>query len=411
MNNIETLKLSNGLKVILKNNPNTPRLSLNIFINSGIQYESKAGVASLAGRMLLQGTKTRTAEQIAQEIDNNALDINIDSKQDYTKVKSTFLNEDLGVVVDILSDILKNSTFENFEKEKAKFKGEIGVDLDSTRVKAVDNLVKNMYSNHPYGNTHTKILEVLEDVNADIAMEYYQSTLSANNMNIVVVGDFDKANLLDLLEKGFGDIESKDVKPLNLNKVELSEDKTVTIEKHDAAQAQVLQGWVVPSILHEDYAALSVLNTILGSCGLSSRLFVELRDKQGLAYVVRSSYEPLKHSGNFTVYIATEPKNIQVSLDGFKNEIKKLQNEPVDEKELKSAIQNIIGKRAFFHETNTQQAHYLGYYDIIGLGIEYDEKINEKIKNITAQDVQKAAQKYLSTKSIVSLLAPKESLK
>lgn len=410
MNNYDIETLSNGIKVIIRKNPNTPRTAVNLFLNTGVRCNEIAGISSLAARLLLQGTEKRTAEQIAEEIDANALELAVDAKADYTKARTLFLNEDLQIAVEIMADIVKNSTFKCFEKEVRKFKGEIEVDLDSARVKASDNLVKNLYPEHPYGNSHTKILESLAEISEDAVRNYYYSALSPEKMTIVVVGDIDKRNTLELLDKHFGAIEKTEPITPCSSELALAENKVVTISKHDAAQAQVMQGWIVPNISHSDYPALAVLNTILGSSGLSSRLFVELRDKQGLAYVVRSAYDPMKYAGTFTVYIATEPKNIKVSLEGFKNEIKKLQEIPVEEKELENAKNNIVGKRAFFHETNSQQAHYLGHYDILGLGADFDSKIVEKIKNVTAQDVKDAALKYLSGNSVISVLAPEEHL-
>jgi len=410
MKSFDITNLSNGIKVITRKNPNTPRIAINIFIDSGIKYEKLPGTATLAGRLLLQGTEKRSATQIAEEIDKNSIELGIETKQDYTKVKAVFLNETLDVTLDILSDILKNSTFKDFEKETYKFKGEIDVELDSPRAKAADNLVKHMYPDHPYGHTYTKVLDSLDKITVDAVKDFYSSTFNPEKMNIVVVGDINKEEIVPLLEKHFGDIRKNTSTELTLKSVEIKENNIVTIAKNDAAQAQIIQGWIVPNILNQDYPALTVLNTILGSSGLSSRLFVELRDKKGLAYVVRSSYDPLKHSGSFSVYIATAPGNIKVSLDGFNEEIRKLQTEPVSEVESENAKNNILGKRAFFHETNAQQAYYLGHYDILGLGADFDDNFAEKIKQVKAEDIKHVANKYLSANSIISILAPEEYL-
>ncbi|MFA6990140.1 MAG: pitrilysin family protein [Candidatus Gastranaerophilaceae bacterium] len=410
MQNIDIFKLSNGIKVILKENPNTPRIAINFFINTGIKNEPKAGIAALASRLLLQGTTSRTQEELSKEIDNYAINLTSDSKQDYSKINTVFLNEDLPKAIELFSDIINNSTFETFEKEMRKFKGEIGVELDSPKTKAIDNYVKNLYKGHPYGNSFTRVLEELENLTQEDTKNYYFSSLSPENIKITVVGDVDKNLIKTMLENNFGKIQPKTPSVIHLSQLKLDKTQTVKIEKDDAAQAQVIQGWIVPGILSEEYPALTILNTILGSSGLSSRLFVELRDKQGLAYVVRSSYDPLTLGGNFLVYIATEPKNIKTALDGFKTEIKKLQDTVVSEKELDSAKTNILGKRNFFHETNAQQAHYLGYYEVIGLGSSYDDEVIEKIKRVTADDVKNVAKKYLGENSVISLLAPQKEL-
>lgn len=149
-----------------------------------------------------------------------------------------------------------------------------------------------------------------------------------------------------------------------------------------------------------------MLNIILGACGLSSRLFLELRDKKGLAYVVRSSCETFKKAANFMIYIATEPKNIEVSLKGFNEEIEKIKTIPVSEKELEDAKNNLIGKCAFMEETNMQQACGYAKYDILGLGFEYSDTLKEKVKQVTSEQILKCAQKYFNDTYVISIIKP-----
>lgn len=410
MNSFDISHLSNGIKLITRKNPHTPRIAVNMFIDSGVKKENKAGMANLSGRLLLQGTDSRTAEQLAVELDSNAIEISIDVKQDYIKLKSLFLNEEFDKALDLLKDVVKHSTFGNFEKEARKYRGEIEVELDSPKIKAFDNLIKNIYPDHPYGHTYTRVINDLPSINMDSVKNFYYSKSLPERITIVVIGDIDKNNVIKMLEDKFGDLKRNNTEQEILKTAEIKENKILTIIKNDAAQAQIVKGWIAPDIMNKDYAAMSILNIILGSSGLSSRLFVELRDKKGLAYHVRSAYEPLKHSGNFTVYIGTGPNNINTALEGFNVEIKKMQDELVSNKELEDAKSNYLGKRAFYHETNSQQAHYLGFYDIMGLGADYDEKVSENIKKVSANDIREAANKYFSQNSIISILAPEEYL-
>lgn len=406
MNNFERNKLSNGIVVITRCNPETPRTSLNLFFDAGINREKKAGIATLTGRLLTQGTLNRSAEQIANELENNAIELNVATGEDYTKISTLFLNEDLDKSLEMLEDIIKNATFDSFEKEVKKLKGEIDASLDSPVKKAQDNLISNVFFDSPYGNTSAKVLEQLESITKQDVVDFFKQNFIAEKACISVVGDIEKDNILNLLQVKFCDLSKNGyfVQALQINP--LTENKVVKIAKNDVAQAQLFQGWIVPSARDQDAAALTLLNIILGSGGLSSRLFLELRDKKGLAYTVRSSYSPYKYSGLFSIYIATEPKNIEIALEGFKQEIDKLIKEPVSENELNEAKNNFIGKRAFAHETNAKQAHFLGYYEIIDLGAEYDNRINEHIYAVTSADIQFVASKYLSNVSVVSLLAP-----
>ena len=152
-------------------------------------------------------------------------------------------------------------------------------------------------------------------------------------------------------------------------KLDINEDEIVKIVKNDASQAQIIQGWLVDSFNSPISAHLAVLNNILGSSGLSSRLFVNLRDKQGLAYTVRSQYETLAHSAIFNMYIGTAPINIQKSLDGFKQELQKLADVEPSEEEMQGAKENIQGRLKYFTQNNSQINAVQGYNYIMGLGL------------------------------------------
>ena len=151
---------------------------------------------------------------------------------------------------------------------------------------------------------------------------------------------------------------------------------------------------------------MAVINTILGSSGLSSRLFRELREKKGLAYTVRTSCESKELVGLFNIYIATEPSNIEISLQGFKEEIEKIKTIPVDDEELKNAKNNILGKHQFVSETNFQQSTSLAYYGINGLPFSYFDTISEKIKNVTSEQILECANKYFNDNSVIAILHP-----
>ncbi len=404
------LALSNGVKVVFRKNEETPRVAVNFYIKSGVIDEKKAGETSLITKLLLQGTKNLSSKALADKIDLYAIDFITDVKQDYLKIKAVFLNDDVETALDLMSDVILNSTFDNFEKEVNKLKGEITSDLDSAKTKALDNLIKNLYENHPYGNSYTRILDEIDSITKEDVKNLYFSKLLAKNCVISFVGDIEEDIALALLEKYFSNIPDG-INSDNMSEItHLTESKTVKIIKEDVAQAQIFKSWLVPGVASSDIPAFMVLNSILGSCGLSSRLFLELREKKGLAYVVRSSLDVMELSSTFTLYIASDPKNINVALDGFKVEVDKIKDELVSDKELESAKKNILGKRAFLHETNSQQSHYLGYYELMGLGASYDSELNYKIQDVTAADIKRVANKYLDDKFVISLLAPEKFL-
>ena len=400
---ISTLK--NNTEFFYKRNPNTPRVAL--CLNFSIEHPEKgAGIHALMARLFMQGTKTRSAQQIAEELDAYAIELSIELKQDYLRFRFVCLNEDFAKALEIMSDIINNSTFEEFEKELAKMTGEIVAELDSPRGKVSDAYYRTLFENHPYGNTYTKILENADNITKQDVVEAFDGIINNSRKVLTFVGDLDYEDVLAKLDENFASLpeslacdSEKDIPVLN-------ENKYAEIIKKDANQAHILQGWLVPTYMSEDYPALALLNIILGASGLSSRLFLELRDKKGLAYVVRSAYEPFDLCGSFSIYIATEPKNIEVSLAGFKEEIQKIKNIPVSEEELENAKNNIIGKWAFMQETNNQQACIAAHHAILGLGFDFNERLKEKVKTVTAQQIQSCANKYFNDKYVLAILKP-----
>lgn len=398
-------KLKNNTKAVYKQNKNTPRVGVSF--NFSINDEEKIpGIYCLMSRLMLQGTKNRTSEQIANELDENAIEFSCDMKQDYLRFRFVCLNEDFAKAVEIMADVIKNSHFEEFEKEKVKMQGEIVAELDSAKTKASDNYYKNLYAGHFYGHTYTVILENINKITKEDVVCAYQNIVSGSKKVLSVVGDIDFSEVESLLNQYLGDVENSKQNESSIYPPELKESKTVEIIKEDAQQAQIIQGWIMPTFTSNDYPALVLLNIMLGSAGLSSRLFLELREKKGLAYHVRSSYETNQKCANLSIYIATEPKNVQVCLEGFKTEIEKLKEIPVSQTEIENAKNNLIGKQQFVTETNAQQANLLAYYGIMDLGFDFQEKIIEKIKRVQPEQIQTCAQKYFSDKFVVSILKP-----
>ncbi len=406
---MQEFKLKNNITAVYKQNKNTPRigLSFNFSIN---EAEQLPGIYCLMSRLLLQGTKTRTSEQLAMELDENAIEFSCDMKQDYLRFRFVCLNEDFALATEIMSDVIKNSTFEEFEKEKVKLQGEITAELDSAKTKALDNYYKNLFKGHFYGHTYTTILENLDKITKEDVIQAYGQIVSTSKKVLSIVGDIEFENVQALLNQQLSDIKNDYQKAKNIQTPTLNEAKTVEIIKNDAQQAQIIQGWILPTFDSVDYPALILLNVILGSAGLSSRLFLELREKKGLAYTVRSSYETNEKCANFSIYIATEPKNIQICLDGFKTELEKLKEIPVSDDELSSAKNNVIGKQQFVTETNAQQVNLLAYYGIMGLGFDFQAQVIAKIKQVTPEQIQECAKKYFGGEHgehfVISVLRP-----
>lgn len=395
------LILNNNIKVCVKQNKNTPRVALTLNLSIS-EPEKFSGEYSLMNRLLLKGTKKYSSEELSTILDENAIDFSTEMKLDYLRFRFVCLNEDFEKALEILREVILNSTFDEFEKERVKLKGELTAELDSAKVKVSDLFTKTIYKDHYYGNSYTKVLETLDKINGDEVKQAYFNILKNSTKTLALVGDVDDT----LLEKYLSDIpnsietESHIVSP-NPIKQEYGE-----IIKKDANQAQIIQGWIVPTIGEPEYPVFMLINVILGASGLSSRLFLELREKKGLAYTVRTSYETHRKSAVFSIYIGTEPSNIKTSIAGFKEEIEKIKTIPVSETELKNAVNNLIGKQQFVTETNSQQANMMAYYSIMGKTFEYQKTVIEMLHKVTPNDILSCANKYFTDDYVLSIIKP-----
>ena len=402
---------NNGINILLEKTPKTPRMSVSFFFKTD-KKEKFYGINSLLARLLLQGTKTYNASELALAFENECIDITTKAKQDYLKFSLCFLNEDFNRAMELVKDLILNSTFDDFEKEVFKMKGEIVSDLDSPKMKLTDTFIKNLFKKHPYSSTHTKILEDLDKITKEDVIEAHKELFNCFK-TIVVVGDYENdEQMVEYFSSNFDFMKSYNIQSEieDIFKLPLEQDEIIKIVKNDASQAQIIQGWLVESFNSKLSAKLAVLNNILGSSGLSSRLFVNLRDKQGLAYTVRSQYETLAHSAIFNMYIGTAPANIRKSLDGFKSELQKLADIPVSDEELLGAKENIQGRLKYFTQNNSQINAVDGYNFIMGLGLDYNERFMKEIREVNKKDVQDMASMLLSMPKLITIIAPQSAM-
>lgn len=409
---LDKTRLSNGSLLLFNRIEGAPRLAIYIFLPGGNTLDQTLGMSDLVDRLLMKGTKKRSQEQLSIELDGLTLDVDVDTKRDFSMIGATLLEEDLDASLEIISDFFYEATFVEFEREKQKIAGELAMELDSPRARSSDLFIRTVFSGTNYGTTSSVFLEHLNNLNSvDDALAHYRRVYQPSRMIISVSGDIDPKRVADRFEHYFGRTTGE-AAPLDppdaalLRQHVISKDQYATFARDDSNQAHIYKGWLAPKVEDEDFYPMAVLNTLLGGGGLSSRLFIELRDKQGLAYHVRSSFDAYKHNGLFYIYIGTEPKNKEKCLKGFIHECQKVMNIPVSEKELAETKQNILGRRTVFLETASQQASYIGSNFVMGRDLQDILEMPARINAVTSADLQRVAQKYLSQPAVISVVGP-----
>lgn len=409
---VETVSLACGATLHFQRLLGAPRLALNWYVYGGNRLEPLPGVADMVDDLLTEGTTTRSAEQIALDLDGLSLDLDTDTKRDTSVVSATLLEEDLDASLALIADLMGNSTLAEFEKEKVRLEGELLMDLDSPKTLSHDLLMTTLFAGSPYQASHQNILATLPQLRSvDPLMQTYRRRYQPANMLISAVGDISLARLVGALNAAFpapassGDCLADVDAPSPLA---LPASRVITGARDDSNQLHIYKAWFAPKLSDPDYAPMVVLNTILGAAGLSSRLFLELRDKQGLAYTVRSSYDAAKYLGLFVLYIGTEPNNRDKALKGFEVECQKLMDTPVGAEELSQAIENVIGRRVVYLETAPQQAAYLGAQLAAGLSLQALDELVPRIQAVTPADIQRVAQHVMGAPSLTSMVGPEK---
>lgn len=406
---VEKITLANGMTLLSKPRKDSATMALKFFIKGGQGVETIPGTATLVSNLMMQGTKFRTAEALSQELESKGMSLTIAADEDFIEVTGTAIQEDLGELFTIVKDVLNNPVFDPTEisKKKEQVRQVIEASRDNPSSLAFENLAMALYPNHPYGNTGKRIEASLDQISRQDLLDYYHLYFSPQNMVVSAVGNFDPKTLQNYLNSLYLACSNCERSVISTPAVpSLTQSKTVTQQKPKLSATWIAQGWLVPPIRDQkDYVALKVLNSLLGT-GMSSRLFVDLREKQGLAYVVGSMYPTREEQSRFVAYIGTDPGNTSKVQNGFTEEIKRLQKELVPSTELSEAKSKLIGSFALGHDSNLNQAYYLGLYEIIGAGYEFDDQYAKLIEEITPQDIQRVAQTYFSGPSVTSLVQP-----
>lgn len=222
---MKKIKLKNNVSLVIKNNKKTPRIAFSLMFELKNQ-EFKAGVYTLLKRLFFQGTKSKTAQQLAQELEQNAIECSCHLKNDYLQFSLLTLNENFEEGVEILADIIKNSTFADLEKEIYKIKGEYEAELDSPKTRALDDYIKMIFGGHFYGNSYTKVLDSIDEIKLKDIKEAYDELMMNSYKTMIVVGDINENEIKNIIEKYLGFLTTIDLNKNPVVSLTLTEKKS-----------------------------------------------------------------------------------------------------------------------------------------------------------------------------------------
>ncbi|MBS3076955.1 insulinase family protein [Candidatus Pacearchaeota archaeon] len=390
-------KLKNGLRVVYEKRE-LPLVSLSITNPFGAVYENSKikGIAHFIEHLVFTGTKTRTHEDISREIEKKGGILNAFTAQDVTSFWFKLPSEHVFAGLDIITDIMNNPIFEEkkFEKEKKVVIEEIKMYHDMPQKHVMDQIESNLYGK-PFGEGIAGSVKTLNELKRDFVADYFKNVYTGENYIVTIVGDVDFDKVCEYLEKKFisksRNLELPKIEKWNKNSVE----KRAGID-----QAHFVLAFHAPLFTDKEYYDLAVLDAYLAR-GMSSKLFLEIREKRGLAYTVRSSLATEKNYSYYSVYVGTTKKAVKevhgLIVQGFKDV------EKMNEKDLEEAKEMLIGLRKVSSEESSDVMNELMYHELIGKAEDYYDYEN-KVMNVKLEDVKRTATnaiKKYSTAAIV----------
>lgn len=389
--------LDNGLRVVTTTMPHTRSASLCFFIGTGSRYESEsvAGVSHFIEHLVFKGTEKRpTSGDVCSAIEGVGGILNAGTNKELTLFWTKTAKIHFALSLDVITDILLNSKFEpsEIERERQVVIEEINMCKDSPASRVNLIIDELLWPDHPLGRDTAGTKESMTGISRDAVLEYLHRHYSPSNAVVAVAGNIKHDETVDMV--------SEAVASWN-NKQDVSEylpyrpqpNPRLLVENRDTEQAHLCLALPGLSLMDDRRYALDLLNIILGE-GMSSRLFIEIRDKMGLAYNIYSYSDHLLDTGCLTIYAGVEPKNLTVTLKAITEQLAKIK-ELIPEGELSKARELTKGRLLLRMEDTRDVAGWTGGQEILTKKILTVDQVTKKIDAVTAEEIKKLAEELL----------------
>jgi len=393
---MKKIKLKNNLQLITVPMKGTNTATVLIMVHTGSKNENKNnnGISHFLEHMFFKGTKKRpNTTAISSELDSIGAEFNAFTSKEFTGYWVKVDKNKINLAIDIVSDMLLNSKFDadEIEKEKGVIIEEINMYYDNPMIHIEDIFEECLYGDTPAGwNIAGPKKNILKFKRKDFT-DYFDTQYSANNMTICIAGNLNKLNIKQQEKKYFTKFKStKFVEKAKLVEKQTSPQIKVQYKKTD--QAHISLGVRSIPIDHKDEFALKMLGIMLGG-SMSSRLFIEVREKQGLAYYVRTSAEFYTDSGYLTTQAGTSIDKVTKTIEIILHEYKKITENLVTAKELNKTKDLIFGRSAIQLEASDNVASWYGRQGAIRKKMLSPKQFKENIKKVTPKDIQRIAKK------------------
>ena len=405
--------LGNGVVVIAKHSPTTPAVTIHASFAAGTVFEPPAqpGLAHFVSRTIDRGTATRSADDIAEELDSRGVSLGVTVNRHALQIICTCLVEDLQAMLAVLADIAMRPIFP--EAEVSNRRGEIITlirqDEDNPAPVANEGLMAALYGEtHPYGTRPRGSVESVEAIDRAALQRFHAERFRPAALSLVMVGDVSPASAVAAADAAFGTWEGAPPAALVLPEVLPASERVVrVIPMMNKAQTDIGYGFTSVRRADPSYYAYWLMNNILGQYSLGGRLGDSIRERQGMAYYVFSGLDANVIPGPLIIRAGVSPANVERAVASIDEEMVKLAAEGPTEKEVLESKQYLIGSMPRTLETNIGIATFLQTEEFFNLGLDYDLRVPGLLQAVTRDEIHAAARKVLDpSKATVVVAGP-----
>ncbi|MDD8017415.1 MAG: pitrilysin family protein [Bacteroidota bacterium] len=397
--------LPNGIRVISEEIPTVKSASVGVWINTGSCNESAEnnGITHFIEHMVFKGTEKRSAQQIARSIESVGGFMNAFTTKEHTCYYARVLDEYLEKAVDVLGDMVQHSTFPEKEivKEKTVVLEEIKQSEDDPDDQVHEYFEKHLFGKHPLG---MQIIGTAKNVSSFTRSElnrYLKEFYCSENIIVTAAGNFRHQDLVKLVEKSFS--QTKNIKHTPVESALPKSKKFYKEFPKPIQQAHLCTGTIAFGVHSKLRYPAMVMNTVLGD-GMSSRLFQQVREKHGLAYSVYSFMSLMNDIGTFGIYLGTDKKNVNKSIDLAYAELEKMKSKPLSKPELQRVKAQLKGNMLLSLESTSNRMMRLGSGELyFGKYTALDE-IVKNIDAVTAEDIQGVSRQLFNVENFTTVI-------
>ncbi|MFZ5898038.1 MAG: M16 family metallopeptidase [Bacillota bacterium] len=392
---VRKVTLENGVRILTEEIPYVRSAALGIWVDVGSRDENERlnGASHFIEHMMFKGTSKRTAKDIAEALDAVGGQLNAFTTKEYTCYYARVLDEHFGLAVDVLTDMLFNSSFreEDIEREKNVIVEEIKMYEDAPDELVHDVFASTLWKGHVLGRPVIGNADVVRDICREDLLSFYRSHYLDGRMVIAAAGNISHEEVVAQLEGTFRNLSATArVRQLDTP----TPSPTVNFKAKDTEQVHLVMGTQGLPFGDERIYEIQVLNTVLGG-GISSRLFQKIREDRGLVYNIYSYHSSYHDTGIFCIYCALSSHNVNTVLGLVMAEIENLRREPVGQDELRRAKDQIKGNFLLNLESVNTRLTRLGKSELYLGKIVTPDEVVQKVEAVTAEQVQDLALKLL----------------